>query len=189
MGRFIGARGGFLAASVGLMACGGEEAPPVPAPAAPPVVTQACPEGRRCDFPMEVGVGLYEMTVPSPGDVVPLVEGVQGGFHIWLAARCWDCADQVEITFGVREELDGAWFYDVPIVGISNLTVRGEVREKTGLYGLMPGTPDDPWIVGLPAVLDVTIRDGERTSSRVLDVVVGEPEYWDCPTSDPTQCE
>lgn len=171
-----------------LLACGGDEPGQAP-PEKPPASAVGCPEDRTCDFDMELGVGLYELEPVAPGDEVVVTLGPQGGFHIWLATRCRGCSDQVLIRYGVRGSADDSWLVGQPLSGIVNLDpAEDDWLQVTGLFGLLPGTPDSIDYVGLSVQLDVTIEDDDRSASRVLPVTVGTVEVWDCPEVDPETC-
>lgn len=166
---------------------GCSDEPPVdPPPAEIPVAS--CPADRTCDFDMELGVGLYEFMPVQSGDAIPVTLGPQGGFHIWLAARCQDCSKQVLIEYGVRGSADDSWLVGQPLRGIVNLEEVSGWRQVTGLYGLLPGHPDTVDYVGLSLELEASIEDGDLHTSAVVPIVVSEVEVWDCPSSDPENC-
>jgi hypothetical protein len=175
--------------SVAMAAGCSDDAPVQTSPPDPEPKVAGCPEGRTCDFAMDLGVGLYEFEQVAPDDEIVVTLGPQGGFHVWLATRCTDCSDQVLIEYGVRGSADGAWLVGKPLRGIVNLETDAEGRHvATGLYGLLPGTPDTIDYVGFELLLEATITDDERSSSRVIPVVAGSVEEWDCPEVDPETC-
>ena len=123
----------------------------------------------------------------SEGDV-QVILGPQGGFHIWLAARCQDCSDQVLMIYGVRGSADGEWLSGMPLRGIVNLEAVDGWLQIVGLYGLLPGSPSTVDYTDLSLVLDLTIEDEERVSSRAIPVHVANVEVWDCEDEDPEIC-
>ncbi len=170
-------------------ACGDDTAPTqTSAPA--PVPAQACPEDERCDFEMEVGTGTDSFELLTPNDEVVVALGPQGGFHVWMAARCQDCSKQVLMEYGVRGTSDGAWLYRQSLKGIVNLEAGDDGwLQVTSLFGLLPGAAGTIDYTGLDMLLDVRIEDGDRTSHRVVPVTVSAVEVWDCPAGDPAACE
>ena len=182
--------GSFLqACSLTLAAAGCASDPPVEPPVVTPPATQACPEDRTCDFVMELGIGVYEFGELLPGDLVPVTLGPQGGYHIWLATRCRDCARQVLIEYGVRSSSDHVWLLGQPLRGIVNQVEEDGWQTTVGLYGLMPGSPNTVDYVGLTFELEATIEDEDRTATRTVPIQISHVEVWDCPTSDPAECE
>lgn len=169
-------------------AAGCASEPAVVEPVGPPA-RQACPAGTVCDFDMELGTGLTELELIEPEGEVTVSLGPQGGFHIWLAVRCRDCAPQVLIEYGVRGSADGAWLYGDPLRGIINLDDASDGwRQVAGLYGLLPGGVGEIDYTGLDVTLEATIEDGDRRSIRTVPVHVARVEVWDCPSSDPDHC-
>ena len=169
---------------ISLLACG---TPPAPE-TGDEDTSAGCPPDRTCDFEMELGVGLDAFESVVPMDDVDVILGPQGGYHVWLAARCRDCSPQVVLTYGIRGSADDAWLYGQPLKGISNLQDADGWRQTTGLFGLLPGAAAEVDYRGQVIVLDVTIDDAERTASRRTPVRIAHVETWDCPTSDPDNC-
>jgi hypothetical protein len=161
-----------------------------PAEPAPQVFPgeQVCPADRSCDFMMDLGVGLDEFSPVHAGDDIAVILGMQGGFHIWLAARCEECSRQVLIEYGVRGSADGAWLNGQPLRGIVNLEEVDGWGQMTGLYGLLPGTPTTVDYVGLTLTLEVKIEYGDKSATRVVPVRISNIEEGGCPDGDIEGC-
>ncbi len=175
-----------LAALALLVAGCSTQVEPPPGPTGP--LSQPCPSGRTCDFEMELGTGLVEFEPLDDGAEVVVVQGPQGGFHIWLSTRCRSCAEQVIIEYGVRGTADDAWLLGTPLRGVVNMDEQDGWQQALGLYGLLPGKVGEVDFSGLDVVLEANIEDGERRSSRRVPVHVRSVEVWDCPESDPESC-
>ncbi|MEZ4439538.1 MAG: hypothetical protein R3B72_10635 [Polyangiaceae bacterium] len=148
-----------------------------------------CHDGAVCDFPLEVGTGVDEehFVLAEPGAEVTLIQGPQGGYHIWIGYRCRDCTDQHLVTYGLRDPTTGEWSYlGEPLTGIINLDPGPDgSKQRPGLYGLVSGAE----VAGQPLLLDVFADDQQgHQAQSIIEVIPSEPVPWDCPMRDPEQC-
>src|SRR5262245_15487600 len=57
-----------------------------------------------------VGTGEVCYEAVSAGDVVPLMNGPQGGYHVWLGIGCTgDCGGATILRYGVQDQATGAY--------------------------------------------------------------------------------
>lgn len=142
-----------------------------------------------CDTPpdaaaFEMGTGEQCFARLSANQAVDLINGPQGGYHVWLAIGCSDCATPTETRFGVRDATTGtllAGTYDsqamVQLVGAP----WGQVAR---MIVNMPGFEWDPEMPplapGTPFVLWVEVREaGQVKHAAELPLVVGDTVEWD----------
>lgn len=50
-----------------------------------------------------MGTGEKCFEAVAGGQEVPLMSGPQGGYHMWLAVGCVDCAATVHLKYGARD--------------------------------------------------------------------------------------
>lgn len=102
-------------ALVTISGCAGESNPNPP-PAPEPV--------------LELGTGLDEFVPITDGDSVPIVHGIQGGYHIWGSLRARDLGpEQVRLHYTLTLEETGELVSSVKIV-----------------VGLHPAENEDAWV-------------------------------------------
>ncbi len=96
---------------------------------------------------VQVGTGRRRWEALEPGQEVPIIEGIQGGFHVWGAVR-GDGFGATDVTIDFELHLDGRLvaeahyeepefprgddgLYDYPAVAVI-YTENAEVRRSTG---------------------------------------------------------
>lgn len=135
--------------------------------------------GETPDAPdFEMGTGEVCFEPLHDGDILPVMAGPQGGFHVWVALLCAACPDEVHSLVGVKLEGSDAW--------------EGETGERiielhsdqfAGLYALLAGTTADPTTV-LPEGTDVRVivqvssLDGDLLFEGEKHVTLGPTEVW-----------
>lgn len=158
---------------------------------------QGSVEQIACDAPkdagvFEIGTGEECFSRLAANDEIPLINGPQGGYHVWLAVGCKDCGEgSVELRYGVRDPAT-----QMPLAGTGELQevvpLAGEgFRQAAGIIVYMPGLSWDPEIDPPPAkgthvVLWVEASSGgQLLHSAEVEVVIGDVQHWDPCEDDP----
>ena len=92
----------------------------------------------------EIGTGEHCFARLEEGEVVPLMQGPQGGYHVWLAFGCQGCDPQLHVKWGVRDPSTGEM---IPQTYESEAVidlVGGPFRQLAGVTVGMPGITWDP---------------------------------------------
>ena len=147
--------------------------------------TAACsPPANPASFDVGTGEKCFE-PVEDAG-VVPLMNGPQGGYHMWLAMGCDDCGTVVHIKYGA---LDPAT--NQPLAGTADQEMMAQLTndawpQRAGIVVYMPGLSWDPMNEPPPAkgsqlVLwaDAYAPDGSLNHHAAKLVTVGDTVYWD----------
>lgn len=159
---------------------GGGGAPPAcDAPAAPP------------DFWVGTGETCFEAV--GDGAVLPLMNGPQGGYHVWMAVGCTGaCASATQVRYGVELQDTGAYVTSGIMVGAAALLGDASWRSIAGLQAPMPGLSWDPMTdPPLPAGSLLRLHaEGLDDAGNVLvessvDFVLGDTQFWDPCSGDP----
>jgi hypothetical protein len=98
------------------------------------------PEGPTGKPAFEVGTGEGEFDTLGPSVAVPINYGIQGGTHIWFAARCKNLGPNAALTYSITD-------------------ANGAVV-STEQSVMLPSDPgDDGWrtVAGLTAFIDGTV--------------------------------
>lgn len=154
----------------------------------------------ECETPPSVGsfeLGSGE-TCFEPlvdGATVPLISGPQGGYHLWVAVGCSDCAAQVSLEWGVRDPATGETLANTySSQGAVSLS-GGAWPQAAGMIAGMPGVSWDPEVEpplapGTHVILWVETVGGVSHASEV-EVVIGETVSWDpcAETPDDPNCQ
>jgi hypothetical protein len=138
---------------------------------------------------LEVGTGEECFASVSDGDVLPLIGGRQGGFHLWLGVRCRDCGGDEIVTFGVRDPATGESLWGEGQSEYVDLDEADGYSQGAGLTALVPG---DSWssepgtgadFVGQNLDLYAEIELGDVVYTSSVNITVGAVEYVpnDCP--------
>ncbi|MEZ4310514.1 MAG: hypothetical protein R3F14_20925 [Polyangiaceae bacterium] len=121
----------------------------------------------------------------ADNDTVPLMNGPQGGYHVWLSVGCEDCKNPLVLKYGAHDPATGE-----PFTGTGDLQAAvplssGEWPQKAGLIVYMPGLSWDPEYEPPPAkgthiVLWAKAYDGSTlVHEDEVEVVIGDTMYWD----------
>lgn len=140
----------------------------------------------------EAGTGQSCFERLAPGQTVPVIQGPQGGFHIWLAVGCADCGPAPMVEFGVKDLATGEFYPGYP--GPQKQVVEATAtpwRQKAGLTASLPGMPWDPasqlpkgkHVLLSASVLEVGTSAVLHTSE--VEVVLGDVIQWNPCASDP----
>jgi len=132
----------------------------------------------------EVGTGELCFERVTDQATVPLMEGPQGGYHVWLAVGCADCGPEVRIRTlildaGTGDELGGESEHFAELDGSS-------WSQQAGIQLSMPGDPWDttnpPLPEGTAFVVVVAFVDpaGTVLHESEVQLIVGETLSWDC---------
>lgn len=147
--------------------------------------------GSGCDTPanpktFEVGTGEKCFARVLDGGEVPLMNGPQGGYHVWLAIGCSDCAPVTHLRFGAHDPVT-----QQPFPGTSDteqmLPLSNDPwAQRAGVTVYMPGVSWDPeneppppkgthmilWSDSLDAGNQVVHHDE-------VEIVIGDTQTWD----------
>jgi hypothetical protein len=153
-----------------------------------------------CDPPADApafGVGTGEVCYEpvTAGSVVPLMNGPQGGYHVWVGIGCaGDCGGATILRYGIQDQTTGTYVIpgDGELIGAAALVDVGGWREIAGRQAYMPGISWDPTtdppipegsLLRLHAeALDDALNVLDQAS---VDFVLGEIVYWDPCSGDP----
>jgi hypothetical protein len=157
---------------------GGGETPDCEAPSAPE--------------PFELGTGETCFARVAAGETLPLVQGPQGGYHLWVAVSCTGCAEQLYLRYGALDPVTGEAFPNTYATeGMVDLVGDASYRQRAQLTAVMPGVPWDPETYpplekGARVLLYVELLEGsEVVERRELEVRVGDTVSWDPCAEDP----
>jgi hypothetical protein len=117
---------------------------------------------------VDVGTGADRFLPLHDGDVVPIIHGPQGGYHVWGAAHATN-VEKLDVRLRFSISLDGG--------DSTPVTVRTDTVDLTGpdaKGGDVAGTavflPDPTVVQGKPCwlILDLVDRLGQKASARHL---------------------
>lgn len=145
------------------------------------------PEPVECTAPdsaesFEAGTGEVCFERVEDGATIPLMEGPQGGWHIWLAVGCSDCGTSARLRAVVTDPTDGAEI--VPTTEVYLDLSTDAWPQVAGIQLSMP----DPYEVGskslegTPLSIHVEALDPETAEpihAVDLSAVLGATQYWD----------
>lgn len=144
-----------------------------------------------CDPPpspeaFEIGTGEVCFERLEAGQVVPLVQGPQGGFHVWVAMSCVGCGAEMHLRYGALDPTTDEHFENTyPSEGLFQLSGDASARQRAMLTAVMPGLPWDPENFpplekGASVRLYVEhLEDGVVVERSEIDVVLGDTVSWD----------
>ena len=154
----------------------------------------ACDEGvEECVAPpaaetFEVGTGEVCFERVEANGTQPMMEGPQGGYHLWLAFVCSDCGTSVTLE-AEASDANG------PVGSRIQQVVDLESGMAAGIQLPMPGDPWDETSVKLEEGTALTINVKLSSSSgavlheAAVERVVGPTEVWDyCATHPEDGC-
>jgi hypothetical protein len=125
----------------------------------------------------EVGSGETAFEALGPGATVEIIEGSQGGYHIWISIRCGSCGPEVIASYGIDDAETGELLTFQGLQEWVRLEENDGWREAVGMIGfLTTGDPDR--YVGHPVRIWASVEtqggsepplegDGEATVSGV----------------------
>jgi hypothetical protein len=144
-----------------------------------------------CDAPpspkaFEIGTGEVCFERLAAGQEVPLVQGPQGGFHVWVAMSCAGCGTEMHLRYGALDPATGEHFENTyPNEGLFELSGDATSRQRAMLTAVMPGVPWDP-VAFPPLEKGAAVRlyvehleDGMVVERSEVDVILGDTVSWD----------
>lgn len=166
-----------VACVLGLMGCSSEEGPS----------TECTAPDNPAAFEVGTGEACFERL--SEGQTVPLMSGPQGGYHVWLAVGCADCAGDVILRY---KTLDPATME--PLAGteadnevFAQLDASSGWAQQAGIQIGMPGSDWDPELDPHPApgtelilqVQALSASTEELLHEASVELTIGETMAWD----------
>jgi hypothetical protein len=130
-------------------------------------------------------------------DVLPVMNGPQGGYHLWTAFSCTDCNINQPIVYGIKDPMTHDWLKGLtPLSAVAQLGKPTGWRQMAGLQNFLPGAPWDPMSKlpkGTHVVLYVAATDSQgaplANHEAEVEVVLGDDEYWSPPCdNNPATC-
>lgn len=133
----------------------------------------------------ELGTGEDCFARIEDGDVLPLIAGPQGGYHVWVAFGCEDCPTALRASFGVSDVETGMPLpntYDTEVIA----DLEGEpFRQLAGLVLRTPGVSWDPEGFPPPAQgsriliwAELLDDNGEAVQREEREIEIGETVEW-----------
>lgn len=157
--------------------------------------TAACgesgPSPEDCSPPAEtpsfaIGTGELCFTALADGDVVPMMSGPQGGYHVWLAIGCTDCGSSAQVAYKLldpetKELVPGT--YDL---NQENIVLGGDWPQAAGIQMALPGSSwdeesDPPLAKGTKILVHVEVEanQGAVFHEGEVEVEIGATQSWD----------
>ncbi len=152
-------------------------------------------QAPTCDPPPGIsgfaqGTGEKCFEPVQAAEVVPMMQGPQGGYHLWLALGCDDCSSPAHIRYGVNDPATGLAVPDTyPTETLVSLS--GAWPQKAGIICGLPGLSWDPEYApplpeGTHVVVWVEVLEGSTVVKQSsVEVVIGETQSWDPCVEDP----
>lgn len=120
---------------------------------------------------ISVGTGLSAFEALDDGDSIDVVEGPQGGTHVWVGLQCDSCpGDSVRVTVGARDS-GGDWINDQPSQAMAELIEDGDGKTAAGMRAYLDESSGSDYLdEELILSASVTI-DGEEHTDEVRVIV------------------
>jgi hypothetical protein len=142
----------------------------------------------------EAGGGQTCFARLTQGQTVTVLQGPQGGWHLWLAVSCVGCDAKTTIEYGVKDPATKTWFASTSPQKVSVDLGGAGWQQQAGFTSFLPGVVWDAKSQ-LPKgthVLLTAIRygaDGLPLAEINNDVVLGDVEQYTPPCDpDPMTC-
>lgn len=148
------------------------------------------PSPEDCTPPAEtpefaIGTGELCFAPLADGDVVPMMNGPQGGFHVWLAIGCTDCGGSVQLSYKLldpetKELIPGT--YDL---NEASAVLGGDWPQAAGIQMALPGSDwgdesDQPLAKGTKILVQVAVeKSGDVLHEGEVQIEIGDTKSWD----------
>lgn len=137
----------------------------------------------------ELGTGEACFERLTAGQVVPEIQGPQGGFHVWAAIGCGDCGPETIVELGTKNAKTKAWLQGVP--GKQKVDLgTGDWGQHAGLTAFLPGdvlnAPDEQLPEGATVILALRALDpkGNELHAAEITLVLGKLQMWSSCSAD-----
>jgi hypothetical protein len=173
-----GAGGGSTGATTGASSSTGGDTCPAP----------PSPKG------FEAGSGELCFQRLTPGQTVTVLQGPQGGYHLWLGVSCVGCDAKTIVEFGVKDPATMTWFVGTAPQKVSVDLGGTGWQQQAGFTAFLPGTvwdPKSPLPKGAHVLLTAIREDAGGAAIVEInnDVVLGDVEQYTPPCDpDPMTC-
>jgi hypothetical protein len=142
----------------------------------------------------EAGSGQTCFERLTSGQTVTVLQGPQGGFHIWLAVGCSGCTAKTTLEYGVKDPATKTWFATTSPQKVAVDLGGAGWRQQAGFTAFLPGVPWDQ-TTQLPKGTHVLLTaitygaDNLPIDDVENDVVLGDIEQYTPPCDpDPATC-
>lgn len=142
----------------------------------------------------EAGGGETCFTRLTQGQTVTVLQGPQGGYHLWLGVSCVGCDAKTIVEYGVKDPATKTWFATTSPQKVSVDLGGTGWQQQAGFTAFLPGTvwdPKSPLPKGAHVLL-TAIRhgaDGMPLAEINNNVVLGDVEQYTPPCDpDPMTC-
>jgi hypothetical protein len=141
----------------------------------------------------ELGTGQTCFERLTPGQTVPVMQGPQGGFHLWLAIGCADCGLQAILQYGVKDPATHDWYAGTGFnQAVAPISTTGWFQ-LAGLTDFLPGQfwnptsflPKGTHVLMSAAVLDASMNVKHEAE---VEVVLGDTMEWSPPCDSSSTC-
>lgn len=157
--------------------------------------TGAGGEAPTCDpppspEPFELGTGEKCFARLASLETVPMIQGPQGGYHLWTAVGCDGCSSPLHLRYGVNDPVTGMPLAYGPSEVFADLKGDGW-KQKAGITNGLPGiswAPEDdpPLPEGTHVLLWVELlNDTTVVDHREVELIIGPTVIWDPCIEDP----
>ena len=131
----------------------------------------------------ELGTGDTCFERLTPGQTITVIEGPQGGYHLWTSLGCGDCLGKTILEYGVKSADTREWLTGAPVKQVATLD-QGPWAQQAGLRGFLPGEAysdkesNKRPPVGLHVLLTMRVLDAGNVETHAAEIplVLGETE-------------
>lgn len=140
----------------------------------------------------ELGTGEACFERLTAGQTIPVMNGPQGGYHLWTAIGCSDCGATANVRYGVKDPMTQTYWVG-PQTQVVMLSAHGW-PQHAGLTAFLPGISWDPMSGALPkgthVILNAAIINDDNTvkHEQEIEVVLGDTVIWDPCDPSPMTC-
>jgi hypothetical protein len=159
---------------------------------------ESAPSPEDCTPPAEtpefaIGTGELCFAPLADGDVVPMMNGPQGGYHLWLALGCTDCGGAVQVQYKLLDPETEELIPGTYDLNTASAQLGGEWPQAAGIQLAMPGSDwdeesDPPLAKGTKVLVQVRVLDGKGAAEKhhgQVTIEIGDIEAWDPCDADP----
>ncbi|MEO7327722.1 MAG: hypothetical protein ABI193_04025 [Minicystis sp.] len=141
----------------------------------------------------EIGTGELCFERLTAQQVVRVLQGPQGGFHLWLSVGCGDCGAKATIAYGIKDPATNDWYAGTGELKQVVDLAAGDWRQHAGVTDFLPGIVWDPMSSlpkGTHVRLFASILDESMAPvhSAEIEVILGDTEMWSPPCDTGPNC-
>ncbi|APR83179.1 Hypothetical protein A7982_08528 [Minicystis rosea] len=141
----------------------------------------------------EMGTGETCFARLTSGQTVTVMQGPQGGYHLWLSFGCQDCGPQAILQYGIKDPITHDWYASTYPSQVVVPIAKSGWYQQSGFTDFLPGlvyAPESVLPKGTHVLMAAALLDAGLNVKHSVEVpvVLGDTMMWSPPCDTGPNC-